>query len=123
MNTPTEILQAFQRGEITLAETWERLKVIREHKPHDEPELQAPPSKIYEPLNDAELNVISNLDRVSFGASNSARRFAEQIKEAKELTARQREYLRLLVYKYRRQIFGKKNTDARAKAYIERMKQ
>jgi hypothetical protein len=123
MNTPTEILQAYRRGEITLAETWERLKIIRKPKPHDEPELKAPPSKIYEPLNDAELNVISNLDRVSFGASNSARRFAEQIKEAKELTARQREYLRILAWKYRRQIFGKKNTDARAKAYIERMKQ
>jgi hypothetical protein len=123
MNTPTEILQAYRRGEITLAETWEMLKIIRKPKPHDEPELQTPPSKRYEPLNEAELKIISEFDSVSFGAANSMKRFAQQARGKKELTARQREYLRLLVYRYRRQIFGKKNADAKAKAYIERMKQ
>jgi hypothetical protein len=122
MNEPTEILQAFQRGEMTLAECWERLKVVRKPKPHDEPELLTPPSKVYEPLNEAELKMISEFDSVSFGASNSMKRFARQVRGKKELTARQREYLRLLVWKYRRQIFGKKNADPRAKAYIETMK-
>jgi ribonuclease HII len=48
-------------------------------------------------------------------------RFAMQVKDAKELTQRQREYLQLLVWRHRRQIFHT-DTDARAKSYIERMK-
>jgi hypothetical protein len=121
MNEATEILQLFQKGEITLAECWERLKVIRKPRPHDEPQLVTPPSKVYEPLNEAELKILSEFSSVSFGAGSSMKRFARQTQGATQLTARQREYLRLLVYKYRRQIFGKKDADKPAKAYIEKM--
>lgn len=123
MNTAKEILTAYYAGEISLSECWNQLNGLRlsKSKPANEPEIKAPPSKVYEPLNEAELKAIECLQGVSFGVSNGAKRFAHQVKDQKELTARQREYLRLLVFKYRRQIFGKKNTDARAKAYIERM--
>ena len=122
MNTASEIMKAYQKGDISLSECWDRLSVIRKPRPHDEPELVAPPSKVYEPLNEHELKAIECLQRVYFGASNSAKRFAHQVRDAKELTARQREYLRLLVYKYRRQIFKTKDRDERARAYIEGMK-
>lgn len=122
MNNADDILRAYRKGEITLADCWEQLKVTKRPKPHDEPELIAPPSKVYEPLNDAELKMISEFDSVSFGASNGLKRFARNVRGQKELTARQREYLRLLVWKYRRQIFGKKSADQKAKAYIETMK-
>jgi len=123
MNSAPEIFQAFYRGEITLAQCWDELNGLRlaKSRPMNEPEIKTPPSKVYEPLNEAELKAIVHLQGLSFGASNGARRFAHQVKDMKELTARQREYLRLLVYKYRRQIFGKKNADARAKAYLQRM--
>jgi hypothetical protein len=124
MNTASEIIRSFRDGQISLSECWDMLNGLRlsRSKPHDEPVLETPPSKVYEPLSDAELKAIEHLQGVSFGAASGARRFAHQVKDAKELTARQREYLRLLVYKYRRQIFGAHDTDTRAKAYIERMK-
>lgn len=121
MNTASEILAAYRKGEISEAECWERLSIVSKPRPHDEPELVAPPSKVYEPLNQSELKAIEFMQRVHFGASNSAKRFAHQVKDAKELTARQREYLRLLVHKYRRQIF-RTDYDARAKAYTQKMK-
>lgn len=122
MNTATEIMQAYRDGNISEAECWEQLKIIRAPKPHDEPDLTTPPSKVYEPLNKYELKAIEYLQRVSFGASNSMKRFAHQVKDAKELTGRQREYLRLLVWKYRRQIFKHFDKDKSAKAFIEAMK-
>jgi hypothetical protein len=117
-----EILENYRNGKITLAECWEMLRTYRAPKPHDEPELTEPPSRVYEPLNEVELEVIAHLDRVSFGAANSMKRFARQIRGAKELTARQREYLRLLLWKYRRQFFSNRDADRRAKACIEKMK-
>jgi hypothetical protein len=125
MNTATEIIQAYRRGDITLSECWNRLNGLRlsRSRPKNEPEITTPPSKVYEPLNEAELKAIEFLQKVTFGAAGGARRFTSQALDMKEMTARQREYLRLLVFKYRRQIFGKKNADARAKAYVERMKQ
>lgn len=122
MNTAPEIIQAFTHGEISLSQCWEMLKNLRPRKANDNIVLTVPPSKVYEPLNKYELKAIEHLQGVHFGAASSARRFIRQVKEAKELTARQREYLQLLTYKYRRQIFGKRDTDQRAKAYVERMK-
>jgi hypothetical protein len=123
MNTAPEIIRAFRDGHISLSQCWDALNGLHmsHSRPKNEPEIKTPPSKIYESLNDAELKAIERLQGVSFGAANGAGRFARQVKESKELTARQREYLRLVVYKYRRQIFGKKDTEARAKAYLKRM--
>jgi hypothetical protein len=123
MNTAPEIIKAFREGSITISECWNRLNGLRlaKSRPANEPEIVTPPSKVYEPLNSHELKAIAYLQGVSFGASRGAGRFAHQVKDAKELTGRQREYLRLLVFKYRRQIFGKKNADARAKEYVKEM--
>jgi hypothetical protein len=117
-----EILQDYRDGKITIAECWERLKVIRQPKPHNEPELTTPPSRVYEPLNEMELGAIKHLQGVHFGASNGMKRFARQSKDAKELTARQREYLRLLIWRFRRQVFRTRNPDASARTYISKMK-
>lgn len=124
MNDALSILTAYRKGEIGLSECWDLLRGVPNISPkRNEPKIQAKPSRVYEPLNAAELRAIEFLQRVNFGVWNSASRFVHQIKDAKELTARQRDYLRLLVYKFRRQIFRKPDRDARAKTYIERMKQ
>jgi hypothetical protein len=121
MNNAKDIISAFYQGHMAASQCWEMLRELRKPKPKNEPEITAPPSKTYETLNEAELKAIELIQPISFGASGGARRFAHQSKDMKEMTARQREYLRLLVFKYRRQIFGAKNADARAKAYIQRM--
>jgi hypothetical protein len=40
MNKQTEILQSFQRGELTLAECWDMLKDLRQFKPNGEPDIK-----------------------------------------------------------------------------------
>jgi len=125
MNTASEIIKAFRDGHLSISQCWDALNGLRlaKSKPANEPEIKTPPSKVYELLNSHELKAIEHLQHVSFGAASGARRFAHQVKDAKELTGRQREYLRLLVFKYRRQIFGKQNTDGRANEYIAKMQE
>lgn len=116
-----EIRAAYENKEISEAEYWNRLAALQERAPkkHDIV-LTEPPSRVYYPLNQAERDAVSALQNVSFGISNGARRFAHQIKDADQLTARQREYLRGLVLKFRRQLFGK-DADHKAAALVERM--
>lgn len=116
-----EILQLYHDGLISENECWTRLSSVGQSR---KPEfvLESHPSKIYEPLNKYELEAIKALQKVHFGMARGKRRFAEQIKDKAELTARQREYLGGLVWIYRKQIFNKKTGDQKAKSYIEKMK-
>ena len=123
MNTVYEILEAYARGEISVSQCWDQLAGIREDKGRSKTDivLTAPPSKIYEPLNKYEVEAIRCLQGVHFGASRAAGRFAHDVKDQTELTARQREFLRGLVWRYRRQVFGGTDYDQRAQSFIERM--
>lgn len=118
-----EILQNYRDGKITLAECWNELRAIRKSKPKGEPEISPPVVKeslVYLPCNDMEIKAIERLQSVHFGMSRGAKRFVSQIKDKKELTKRQSEYLRLLVWKYRRQLW-RKDYDVRAKAWMQGM--
>lgn len=121
MNTSFDILAKYRNGEISISECWNLMAGIRQAKTKTEIVLTQPPSKNYEALNECELEAIRNLQSVHFGMSRGAKRFAHQIKDCKELTARQREYLRGLVFKYRRQLW-RDNPDGNAKSFCSRMK-
>lgn len=121
-NTKDEIMDRYHRGEISESQCWELLALLNQGRVSDmEYELTAPPSKVYEKLNDWELHAIEKLQGVGYGMNRSAKRFAHQIKDSQELTARQREFLRLLVWRYRRQLW-KRDQDQKAKAYLDYMK-
>lgn len=119
-----EILQEYYDGKLSVAECWSRLAQIRiplqEHGPQITTPKQKPPL-VYLPINDHERKAIAKLQSVHFGMARGAKRFVQQIKEATELTARQKEYLRVVVFKYRRQLFGQ-NYEARAKVFLEEMR-
>lgn len=122
MRTATEILQAYRRGELTLSQCWQELASIRVVPSKDGPIIQAPPSKIYLPLNRYEIKAIEILQKVSFGMDRSGKRFIDQISSKTELTARQKEFLQLLIYKYRRQIFRHDDQSMKARSFIRNMK-
>lgn len=116
-----EILSAYRAGKLTEAQCWEQLRSIRSPK-KGEIVLTEPPSKTYENLNASEIEALLFLaQHVSFGAASSAKRFVRQMQGAMQMTSRQREYLRQLVYKYRRQIWSKASADHQAKAFCEKM--
>ncbi len=117
---PVEVIGKYRSGEITLSECWELLKTIRPVKARNEIVLTEPPKQEKQTINEHELKAIERLQTVSFGMSRSMKRFIHQIKDAQELTPRQREYLRSTVYRYRRQMW--REPESKAKAFIEKMK-
>ena len=100
-----DIRDQYDRREITLAQYWDLLKeVAKQEKRKDDYTLKEPPRGPDMPLTVREKDVIKKMQSVSFGSFGPHRKFIKQIEKVGELTARQKEYLRKLFFRYRRQL-------------------
>ena len=116
-----EILERYKSGKISEGECWELLGNIRlPKKEYVMPDRPKETPKVYKPISEGESKVIEALQRVHFGMSSSAKRFSRDIRNAKELTDAQRDFLKLLILRYRRQLFRAENPDNRAKEFIRK---
>lgn len=77
-----------------------------------------PPQKF--PVTSLELWALAALGKCRFGVGTWEKRFVRSLQGAIELTAKQREWLCKLIYKYRRQL---KMDNDQARAYVERLKE
>lgn len=121
-STKDEIMQAFQNGKISEGEVWNLLKKLKPVKQQEEKKLHEKSDLPKEHLNKYEIEIIERFQSVRFGSARGAARFTRDIRNSTELTPRQKEYLRLLTHRYRRQLFRIGDPDLSAKSFIEKMK-